>query len=100
MKNYTVQKKENLLQITVNNNFIVETVLLIKKELDTAIKTIKTIHLELSNIENIDASALQFIFSLKQKCIKTGIKINIKYSFQSGMQSFLNNSGMISILDK
>ncbi|MBK8807081.1 MAG: STAS domain-containing protein [Bacteroidales bacterium] len=100
MKNYTLQKKENLLQITINNNFIVESVLLIKKELDAVIKTVKTIHFELSNIENIDASALQFIFALKQKCTKKGIKLNIKYSFQSGMQSFLNNTGMISILDK
>jgi len=81
----------------IEKDFSINNITHIKKELDEIVEKNKSFHLELSNLDNFDLSAIQLLISIKNK-----LADNFSYSIKvkEEIKTIIKHSGFENLLNK
>lgn len=99
MKNFTINTKNNILSITIDKVFSINSIVELKNTIQEKLSKIEKVECNLKNIEVIDISAIQLIYSLKQELKNRKITFSIKHNIEENMLNILSKSNVLRLIE-
>jgi MFS superfamily sulfate permease-like transporter len=92
------KKGENLVNIILENELTIFSIEIMKDKIIEAVMKYDQIGFELKNVNNIDLTYIQLLYSIKKTAEKLNKKVSFNVELSDDIKSLLNNSDLSKVL--